>query len=56
MWTIKQFKTSRAMQEWINANSGRVCWNEVFVNNGYAIEYRPLRQIELAEATEDEDE
>ncbi len=45
MWTIKVFKTREKMNKFIQKNEGRIQWVEVFVNNGYAIEYRPLRWV-----------
>ena len=45
MWTVKKFKTFEAQTAWILANSGRFAINALFVNNGYAVEYKPLRII-----------
>ncbi len=54
MWTIKtwKFKTFKQRQRarglmcgWIEKNQGRVQYQEIFVNNAYAVEYRPLRWI-----------
>ena len=43
MWQIKMFKTRKNMQKFID--KGGIQWQEVFVNNGLAIEYRKLRKI-----------
>jgi hypothetical protein len=45
MWTVKTFKTLAAMRAWIDRNAYRVEFREVFINNGYAVDYRPLRRI-----------
>jgi hypothetical protein len=45
MWTIKTFKTRDAMMRFIARNEHRIQYREVFVNNAYAIDYRPLRFI-----------
>lgn len=45
MWIIKTFKTRQAMEKFIELHRGRIQWNEIFINNGYAIEYRKLRKI-----------
>jgi hypothetical protein len=42
MWEVKTFKTREAMQAWVARNEGRMQWQEVFVNNGYAVTFRPL--------------
>jgi hypothetical protein len=45
MWIIKEFKTREAMDKFITRHSGKIQWQEVFMNNKYAIEYRKLRTI-----------
>lgn len=45
MWTLKIFKTRDAMQKWIERNGHRYQWQEVFVNNAYALDVRKLRII-----------
>jgi hypothetical protein len=44
MWQIKKFKTKQAMIEWLEKHIN-IQWVEIFINNGYAIEYRPIHQI-----------
>jgi hypothetical protein len=34
------------MNAWITANGDQVQWNEVFIDNGYAVEFRLLRVID----------
>lgn len=45
MWQIKTFKTRESMDRWIAKNAQRVQYVEIFVNNGYAVEYRKLRRV-----------
>lgn len=45
MWSIRKFKTRAEMLAWVTRNAARVQWHEVFVNNAYAVEFRPLRII-----------
>jgi hypothetical protein len=33
------------MEAWIERNKHRIQYEEIFVNNAYAVEYRPLRRI-----------
>jgi hypothetical protein len=43
VWKTKKFKTQEAMQAFIK--KGGIQWQEVFINNAYAIEYRKLRKV-----------
>jgi hypothetical protein len=45
MWQIKRFKTREKMRAWLDKNSHRIQWEEVFLDNGYAVEWRRLRII-----------
>jgi hypothetical protein len=45
MWKVKTFKTAKAFQSWVVKNDKRMQWHEIFVNNRYGVEYRPLRII-----------
>ena len=42
MWTIKKFKTASAMRAWMDKNAGRYQMTVIFIENGYALEYRAL--------------
>lgn len=42
MWQFKKFKTREAMIKWVNSHANMQIV-EVFINNGYAVEYKPLR-------------
>ena len=43
MWQIKTFKTKEKMIDFINKNKNKIQYTEIFINNGYAIEYRKLK-------------
>jgi len=45
MWTLKTFKTFKAMNAWCEKNDYRYWIVPIVVNNGYAVEYKPLRII-----------
>jgi len=43
MWISKTFKTRSQMKKFIVTHKNKIEWQEVFINNGYAIEYRKHR-------------
>lgn len=45
MWTTKLFKTREAMNKFLSRRAGKIQYVEIFINNGYGIEYRKLRRI-----------
>lgn len=45
MWQTKTFKTKEAMQKFIAKNIGKIQYQEVFINNGYAIDWRKLNRV-----------
>jgi hypothetical protein len=45
MWNIKRFKTHAEQEGWITSNSSRYQMERLFVNNGYAVQYRRLRRV-----------
>ncbi len=45
MWKIKKFKTRQELNAWLDKNKHKVQFVEVFMNNAYGVEYRPLRRI-----------
>ena len=45
MWKIKKFASMDGMNEWLVKNGNKVQWQEIFIANTYAIEYRKLRRI-----------
>jgi len=45
MWKIKTFKSYPQQAEWIKSNEWRFSITVLFVNNGYAVEYKKLRFI-----------
>jgi hypothetical protein len=42
MWTTRHFKSHAVQEAWILANSYRFQITRLFVNNGYAVEWRKL--------------
>lgn len=45
MWRLRTFKTRNAFNGWVHRHGDSNQWQEVFVNNAYAVQYRPLRRI-----------
>jgi hypothetical protein len=45
MWTDKTFKTRESMAAWISKNGHKYQWEEIFINNGYGVTFKPLRVI-----------
>jgi hypothetical protein len=45
MWQTKVFKTKESMQQWITKNQHKTQWQEIFINNAYGVEFKPLRII-----------
>lgn len=45
MWKTKIFKTDEELQKWINRNYNRYQWHQIFVNNAYGVEYKPLIKL-----------
>jgi hypothetical protein len=45
VWKIKKFKTRRELVAWTATRGHRYQWHEVFINNAYGVEYRPLQII-----------
>ena len=44
MFEYKNFKSKKAMQEWIERHKHRYFYEEIFVNNGYCLYVKPLRK------------
>ena len=42
MWTTKYFTSAELLRKWVKRNEHSVQWEEVAVNNGWAVRYRPL--------------
>jgi len=47
MWTIKEFDTREDMNRFIEKYKHRLQFTEVFINNGFCVEYKPLRRITI---------
>ena len=45
MWKIKTFKTEEAMQKWIARHKDCMQITEIFVNNGFGVEYHKLHKM-----------
>lgn len=45
MWITKEFKSLAAMKAWLEIHGDSIQWTELFINNGYALEYRKLRVV-----------
>lgn len=45
MWKVKYFETFEAQQKWIDANEHQYQITVIYVNNGYAVEYKKVRVI-----------
>ena len=48
MWTTKFFSTLKCQTKWIELNSHRYDIEVIFVENGYAVQYRKVRFIGFA--------
>lgn len=46
-WKTKEFKSQEAMDKWREANAHRYQMTEVFINNGFCLEYRDLKIIDI---------
>lgn len=45
MWQVKTFKTLASMEKWIERFGDRFMWEEIAVENGYGITFKPCRVI-----------
>jgi hypothetical protein len=45
MWTFRQFRSKENMNKFLTKNAKKIQYVEIFINNGYAIEYRKLKRI-----------
>ena len=45
MWQIKFFDTPQEMHHWLSEMMEDIEYQELFVNNGYAVEWRPVKRI-----------
>jgi len=43
MWKVKTFKTAQRCNDWCAKNESRFWIETLFVNNGFAVQYKPLR-------------
>jgi len=47
MWQIKIFKTEKSMLSFLKKNGNKIEFQEIFVNNGFGIEFRKLKVIDI---------
>jgi hypothetical protein len=45
MWELKKFKTFESYANWIDSNKHKYQIEPVFINNLWAVEYKPLRRV-----------
>jgi hypothetical protein len=45
VWQTKTFKTKEAMNSWLVKRFNKIEYQEIFINNGYGIQYRMLRRM-----------
>ena len=45
MWKIKTFKSDELRNKWIADNRHKYQTEVIFINNGYAVEYKKLRKV-----------
>ena len=45
MWSVKKFKSAHDQANWIGANQHRFQIVVMYINNGYAVEYKKLRRV-----------
>ena len=46
-WTLKKFKTQEQMDKWVLTNKNKYQIEEIFVDNGFCVEYKPLIVIDI---------
>ena len=45
MWQTKYFKTELQARNWMAKNSNKYQMDFIFVDNGFGVEYKPLRKV-----------
>jgi hypothetical protein len=46
-WKFKTCKTQQALKEWLEKNKGKIQYHHIFLNEGYGVEYRRLKVIDI---------
>ena len=49
MWRKKTFKTYEKLEAWVAKHGDSYQWEQIFIHNGYAVEYKRLRVIRFPE-------
>ncbi len=44
-WKTKEFKTKEQMDAWVSKNNSKYQMQEVFINNAFGMDYKPLLKI-----------
>lgn len=52
MWETKEFKTKESMMKFIDNNKHRLRIEIIYINNGYAVEFKKLKVIKWKEDRE----
>lgn len=52
-WETKTFKSKENMNKWIEKNESKYQIEEIFINNGWGVEYKPLHIISFEDDEED---
>lgn len=47
MWKTKKFKTESAAREWMEDHEDRYVMQLIFIENGFAVEYKPCYVIKF---------
>lgn len=45
MWNVKKFPSAARLAEWRKRNAHRFQIVEIAINNGWAVEFKPLRKV-----------
>jgi hypothetical protein len=45
MWQVKTFRTREQLKQWQEKNKNKMQMQEIFINNGYGVEYRKKQII-----------
>lgn len=53
MWQTEIFATREEMNAWLEERDGEIQYNEIFVNNAYGVEWKPLRMIKFDDECDD---
>lgn len=46
-WQTKEFKTREQMNKWVNKHKHKYLIEEIFIDNGFCVEYKSIKVIDL---------